>query len=147
MWLPFLQIALCSPCLWTRKTKEQSSVGAYMLSFIVYSKIHLVTLEKLYRFIPAEAPHPLVRLKWEQLCHFNKERPGIPLLLYANTHLFSYVGKGFSYRANDNQLLLLLNYSQYVSIQFYLIMNWSYYRGEKPCWISVLSCLFLMTRM
>lgn len=142
MWFPFLQTALCLPCLLTRNTKEQSSVGVYMRSLPVYSKIHLVTLEKLYWFIPSEAPYPLVRLKWEPLCYFNKEISGIPSLLYANTHLFSYVGKGFSYRMHHNQLLLLLNYSLHVSIQFYLIMNWSYYRAEKPHWISVFLVCF-----
>lgn len=106
----------------------------------------------------AEAPCPLVRLKWcilklklknnqRTIMHFNQDRSGISLVLYASTHSRSHIWKAFSYNVYHNQLLLLLNCSQHVSIQFYFTMNCSYYGGEEPVVNFSFSCCFFIIRM
>lgn len=75
--------------------------------------------------------HILCQIKMKTIMHFNQDRSGRPLLHHANTPLPSHIWKGILY-VYHNQLLLLLNCSKHITIQFYFTTNCSYYTGEEP---------------
>lgn len=71
------------------------------------------------------------QIKMKTIMHFNQDRSGRPLLHHASTPLPSHIWKGILY-VYHNQLLLLLNCSKHITIQFYFTTNCSYYTGEEP---------------